>query len=771
MEIDFVGIDWYAPLSDWREGDAHADALAGAASIYDRDYLAGNVEGGEGFDWYYASAADRDAQIRTPITDGAHGEPWVWRYKDLRAWWANAHHDRPGGVRAGAPTGWVPESKPIRLVELGCPAVDKGANQPNVFIDPKSSESFAPYFSTGTRDDVIQRRYVEALLTYWKAPGRNPVSSVDGRPMLDLPYCHAWTWDARPFPEFPARSDVWSDGANWMRGHWLTGRAGQSPLSDLIADIARRAGLEGLDASGVRGVLAGFKVDQAATARGVPERLGAAFGFTLADRAEGPAALAIRSDAAPAAVLRDQLVEPEEAGDRLAFTRAAPDERIAEARLIFTADDGDYRSGAVSARGLDHIQDAAVEVRLPALADRRLAKDWARALLSRGQAEAETAGLVLPPSLSALEPGDAVTLDTGPAGRIWRLAVLDGLAARSADLTGAPAGPALIAGPEPGAADTPPPPSRPLVQLLDLPVNPVDAEARNGLWAAAFADPWPGELVLHAGASLSDAEARAQITAPAHCGELVSVLAPGMEGRWDRGARLDLRLYAGAVSAAPAGAVLSGANRIAVETAQGWEVIAFRSAQLIGPDTWRLTDLLRGQGGSPLIGAPAGARAVILDGAGAVLPVRAAERGAPLTVIAVAPGLALSDRSARKLEAVYDGADLRPLRPVHLSSRWAGSDLSLSWVRRGRLDADAWSAGEIPLGEEREVYRLRIHDGSEAVVLDRETGAPDFTLSAADRAALLPDGLSGARFTVAQIAAGYGPGRYASAPLDPVQYG
>ncbi len=34
-----------------------------------------------GYDWFYASDADRLAQNRTPITDGAYDEAWVWRYK------------------------------------------------------------------------------------------------------------------------------------------------------------------------------------------------------------------------------------------------------------------------------------------------------------------------------------------------------------------------------------------------------------------------------------------------------------------------------------------------------------------------------------------------------------------------------------------------------------------------------------------------------------------------------------------------------------------
>ncbi len=70
-EIDFVGIDNYMPLSDWRDGFEHADAAEGWPAIYDRAYLQGNIAGGEGFDWFYASAADRSAQVRTPITDGA----------------------------------------------------------------------------------------------------------------------------------------------------------------------------------------------------------------------------------------------------------------------------------------------------------------------------------------------------------------------------------------------------------------------------------------------------------------------------------------------------------------------------------------------------------------------------------------------------------------------------------------------------------------------------------------------------------------------------
>uniref|UniRef100_UPI0035E41A27 baseplate megatron protein TIM-barrel domain-containing protein n=1 Tax=Jiella pacifica TaxID=2696469 RepID=UPI0035E41A27 len=190
--IDAIGIDDYLPVTDWR-GD---EEDTGAPSIYDRKGLAAGIAGGEYFDWYYASEAGRAEKIRTPITDGAHGKPWVFRPKDLVSWWSNPHFERRGGVELAEPTAFVPMAKPIWLTELGCPAIDKGANQPNLFVDPKSSESALPHFSDGSRDDLVQRRFLEAHLDHW-TPGAagfsnaaNPISPVYGGRMVPADTIH-----------------------------------------------------------------------------------------------------------------------------------------------------------------------------------------------------------------------------------------------------------------------------------------------------------------------------------------------------------------------------------------------------------------------------------------------------------------------------------------------------------------------------------------------------------------------------------------------------
>src|SRR5690606_37928565 len=101
-DIDYVGIDWYPPLADWRDGDGGVDAPV-FDGPHDPERLRAQVAGAEGFDWFYASDEDRDLQLRTPISDMAHGEDWVFRVKDLKGWWSNPHHDRPGGVRSATP--------------------------------------------------------------------------------------------------------------------------------------------------------------------------------------------------------------------------------------------------------------------------------------------------------------------------------------------------------------------------------------------------------------------------------------------------------------------------------------------------------------------------------------------------------------------------------------------------------------------------------------------------------------------------------------------
>lgn len=348
--IDFVGIDNYLPLSDWRDGFDHADALQGWPAIYDRAYLQANIAGGEGFDWFYASAADRSAQIRTAITDGAVGKPWVFRPKDIWAWWTNTHYNRPGGVESGTPTAWVPQSKPIRFTELGCPAIDRGTNQPNVFFDPKSSESFTPYFSRGWRDDAIQRAYLEASYLHWGDTAHNPISAVYGGRMVHVPECAAWTWDARPYPFFPELTDVWTDGPNWRLGHWLTGRLGAVSLAALVRHLCLRAGMPEalIDVSGLWGAVEGYAINALEAPRSSISTLARHFGFDAIET-EGIIRFVMRGRASVLTLAHDDLVASRE-GEALELVRAQETELPQALKWQVARADEDYDAALVEAR-------------------------------------------------------------------------------------------------------------------------------------------------------------------------------------------------------------------------------------------------------------------------------------------------------------------------------------------------------------------------------------------------------------------------------------
>ena len=88
--------------------------------------------------------------------------------------------------------------------------------------------------------------------------------------MIETDEIAFWSWDARPFPAFPARNDVWTDGGNWRLGHWLTGRMGGTGLAELVRELCRRGGLpEGLaDPAALAASVPGYLVTALESARG-----------------------------------------------------------------------------------------------------------------------------------------------------------------------------------------------------------------------------------------------------------------------------------------------------------------------------------------------------------------------------------------------------------------------------------------------------------------------------------------------------------------------
>ena len=746
--IDVVGIDYYAPLSDWRDQAGHLDSAA-ATSPHDLDYLRGNIAGGEAYAWYYADDAARAAQSRSDITDGL-GKSWIYRAKDLWNWWGNPHYERAEGAELASPTAWVAQSKPIWLTELGCPAVDKGANQPSVFPDSKSSAANRPYFSNGQRDDLIQRRYLEAVIgafdpAFGASEALNPVSTVYSGRMIDVSGVHLWTWDARPYPVFPAADDVWSDAPNWQTGHWLTGRLGGAPLDALVGALLEDSNIMDVETGALREGCDGYVVDRPMTPRAMIEPLALAYAFDAAP-IDGRLSFVPRGGAPVGEMTEDDLVMPYE-GAPATLTRGQETELPREISFGFTDGAADYRRSAVTSRRLVGGSNRTVHTDLAIVtsdaaasrrADIRLQDLWA------GR-EGVTFGLGM--EHLHLAPGDVVSLTLGGRRRLFEIGELVDtgqrqVKARSID-------PDIFSVPMAQPRQMAPliPPALGPVQALVLDLSPVDAsDVLTRI--AVFADPWPGSVAIWRSADGLSFEKTAVALAPSVIGETLDPLPAGPSSRWDHGNRVRVELYGGALVSLNEANVLNGANAAAVLNANGgWEILQFADATLTGERTYELSQLLRGQAGSehaianPL---PAGSPFVLLDDHVIALArgLGALDRAIDLRI--VASGHSHDDPSALALTVTPQSTALMPLSPVHAKASRDSDGIHLTWIRRTRRDGDAWGV-EVPLGEDVEAYEVDILDSGD-VVRTLSASSPSALYASADE--LADFGIAQANLTI-----------------------
>ena len=767
--IDAVGIDYYPPLSDWRDGSDHADAVE-VPEIYDRTYLKSRLGAGEAFDWYYADADARAAQTRSPITDGAYGKPWIYRAKDLVSWWSNPHVERDGGIETVA-TAWVPQGKPIWLTEIGIPAVDRGTNAPNVFPDPKSSENAAPPFSNGNRDDLIQARGLEAILSRFDPalPGfvsaHNPVSSLTGRRMVDPKTISVWCWDARPFPAFPDFDMVWSDAGNWALGHWLNGRAEGQELDRLLAAILADFGIDAPLDIDIAGFLDGSVIDWPLSARAVLEPLAELFrldvvvsGGTLRITGpRGPEPIVVDADEL---VLRSDEIAP--------LSRVRIEDSALPRSLELGFSDGES----------DDYRHASVPALRPAGARRREARIEAAVVTRRGQAEMlaesaleaslaarDTAAFSVSPRAIGLEPGDRLLLPDGALHRIVRIA--DGPGGRNIETAGA-----STSNPELGGSGASRPrPRRTLPALpgpafaivLDLPVTHGDPVPLQYL--AAAAEPWPGPLaVWRADESGSPLSLQRLIDHPACLGRTLNALPPGRLWRFERGNTVDVELrHADGLGAVPETSALAGANLFALIDADGTvEILSAAGIELIGAGTFRLTQMLRGLGGSEAAAArtlPAGNLIVRLDdGAVAPLATRLDEAGRSFAYRLGPASRDPADPAAIGFSATAGLFAYRPLAPVHLQAWREVGGVRFSWIRRARRDADAWEPIDIPLDEPSESYILDILAEDGSLLRSLSATSPNLLYAAIDETADFGGPQAEVSASVAQISAVAGRG-------------
>ena len=645
--------------------------------------------------------------------------------------------------------------------EFGCAAIDKGSNQPNKFLDPKSSESGLPHYSTGERDELIQRQYFRAMLRHWKDEFNNPVSALYGAPMIDMGHAYAWAWDARPYPAFPTNSDLWSDAGNYATGHWLNGRSSGKALSAVLKAYCAGAGVEAVDAEQAYGIVRGYLSDGGDTPRSEIQPLLLAYGID-AFESEGQIVFRSRTGRTDVVLDPETLVERDGQGD-FESARSAEGEEAGRVRVGFLGADGEFEPVWEDASQADS-EAAVVSVsEFPLVLTRSEGRLVAERWLSEGKVARDRVNFSVPPSCVDAKVGRVIDVGDGAKYRIDRVESTESKQIEAVKVDPEAYRLARIEDEPPVIAPyLAPVPVFPL--FLDLPLISGNEDPFSP-HVAVTASPWPGQVGVFRENATGTFDLSHVISEKATVGRTESILTRATGGVIDRGPDLQVKMASGTLDSASWASVLNGANRIAIGSGASdeWEVLQFAEAELIAPDTYLLKNRLRGQFGTDAFAPdewPVGSIIVLLNEALGQVALSPSERERSQRFRTGPVSRAIDDASFVETEAAFSGVGLRPFSPCHLHKN---GDL-FTWVRRTRVGGDAWTTPSVPIGEESEVYVVRVLSNGQ-ILREAQTTSPSWTYDAGARA---EDGnLTAYSIAVAQVSAVFGTG--GAAVLDVVE--
>ena len=675
---DFIGINNYLPITDWFDGD----------EVYTVEAFKAGIDGGEFWDYEYADDAARATGTQTPIVSAA------LRQKDIKTW---------------ATTNY--SGTPVWFTEFGCPAMDKGANQPDIFFDLESGEPNVPYRSNGNRNDTVQRLYLQAMIEYWTDDG-----------FVDPTNMFVRCWDIRPFPQFPALTAKWPDGESWVYGHWLNGRLGITTLGQVVDSIMFRAGYGVIDfdttrlyESGI--VIGGMGVFDISTARSILENLMTTYSFNVLE-SSGAYQFIMRDRSDEVTIVLDDLVM---SGDNSFVKSRRQDVELPDRTTVKFLDEvRDYAATTVDGHTVtgnsDSIEDFISNCVLPV----GYAQNLADILTQEKWVAKNGISFSLPMNYLRVEPGDAFNFMVDSVSRRYRIESktvgdqidIEAVGYAEAVYLTNPFGSSL-----PGAEVVTPYGSSTVI-FAELPVP---DDLYPNLWSPRVLvaqRPWPGSVLIFEDDNAGGYLLNSRQSIPAVIGTLKTALPKGLVDQWDVHSTVSVQMDDPIYNLASTtdAAVLNGANTLAVLTPSGeWEVFQFATAALDVDGSYILSRLLRGKlGTEPYMGdpTPIGSRVVVYDAARfGVISGTEDRLNIPFETRYGPAGIDVTDNRYTDEIVTPRGVAYRPWSPVHLRQERIGGDIELSWIRRTRFSGDPWVDGEVPLSEETETYEVVITGG------------------------------------------------------------
>lgn len=406
-------------------------------------------------------------------------------------------------------------------------------------------------------------------------------------------------------------------------------------------------------------------------------------------------------------------------------------------RAHYLSQSRDYESGqqdSPARTGTEAVND--LDVELPIVLTDDQALQIAQVLWADAWASRWLHNFVVDAARQELEPADCVGLPVdGRVQRVRLMSITDALpAVRKMESVRDDDGSYVSY----AVASVPPFVPRPLTAflpaeaiLLDLPLL-RDEDNDPGFYLAArssIAGNFKGAALYRSLDGGGNYGRTATVANEALTGTSLNDLPAGPSDIIDEGNSLLVEMRLGTLDSISDADLLNGQNGVAVGADGRWEILQFRDAELLAPNIYRLTGLLRGRRGTEHnIGLSIAGDAFVFLAGVVRVPLQIAGVGREYLYKIVATGTTVDSAVAQAFTG--RGVALKPFSPATLAAELETGvgDWTVTWLRRGRIGQTLQSGTDIALSEESEAFEIDVLDGVDVVrTIDSATESATYT--------------------------------------------
>ena len=242
--------------------------------------------------------------------------------------------------------------------------------------------------------------------------------------------------------------------------------------------------------------------------------------------------------------------------------------------------------------------------------------------------------------------------------------------------------------------------------LIDLPLLPGESSAERVFAACTSDGAFYGANLFRSNDGGGTWSYVGQVTQNAVVGTTITVLPPGNTVTWDEASTVDITLSHGTLESRPAEDVLNHFNAALI----GAEIVQFKQASLIAANTYRLSGLLRGRLGTEHeVGCHIANEPFLMLNSLQSISFPTSEWHMDKLYRIGPSTLPVTNDKFRNYTVNLDGIGARPYSVCHVSGFRDGTgSLTVSWVRRARMNGDWKPYTDVPVGENSETYQVDV---------------------------------------------------------------